>query len=83
MIYNINNTAGLEQILAKESPVKPGDEIVIKGGVYNGKFDCYINGEIDNPITIRGEGTIIDTKGINNRKNALQIMGSYLIFKDL
>src|SRR5215475_14047196 len=43
----------LATALAPRSPVRPGDTIWLRGGVYRGAFESAINGSAGAPITVR------------------------------
>jgi len=59
-------------VRAEESPVKPGDTIWVRGGIYKEEVAVQIGGKSDLPLTIKafpGEKPVIDGEG--KRKNGI------------
>ncbi len=58
---------------------QPGDTIIIKDGVYNGKFVIPTNasGDVCNPITLRGSKNVILNGGNVNSGYVLYVQASY------
>lgn len=68
----------LATALSKRSPIRPGDTLWLRGGVYRGAFTSVLRGIEGAPITVRqapGERAIIDNAGTG--RDALTVAGSW------
>ena len=73
----------LAAALATSSPARPGDEIVLRGGVYRGAFYSRISGTTTQPIVVRSypnEWAVFD--GGTLQMPSLTITGSDVWFRD-
>lgn len=62
---------------------KPGDDIVIKDGVYKGNFiiPATANGTVANPIILRGTSRAVLDGGTTNTGYVLHLQASYWVMK--
>ncbi len=75
----------LASALAPRSPVRPGDTIWLRGGVYRGAFESAINGAAGAPITVRaypGERVTLDCADRAQALPMITINGSNTRFRD-
>ncbi|MCC7009016.1 MAG: right-handed parallel beta-helix repeat-containing protein [Acidobacteria bacterium] len=73
----------LSDALSDEGPVRPGDTVWLRGGVYRGTFESTLQGTAEAPIVIRqlpGERAIIDSEP--SPKPALTVLGRWTTFRD-
>lgn len=81
-IVNVSTVSELKKAL---SEAKAGDEIIVKEGVYSGKFivPVGVNGTEKNPIVIRGVGEVKFDAGNFNTGYVLHLQASYWVIKDI
>jgi len=65
------------------SAAKPGDSIVLKDGIYSGKFVISNNGTGEQPVFVTGSKNAILDAGSTATGYVLQIKGSYNIVKGI
>ena len=73
----------LEAAVAPTSPARPGDEILLRGGIYRGAYWSRISGSPSAPIVVRsypGEWAVFD--GNTAQKPSITIDGSDTWFRD-
>lgn len=80
----LTNPWDLQTALNQPKPVKPGDTIWLKAGVYRGTFTSNLTGTASAPITVRnyaGERAMIDRAGVDAMgKAALTVNGCFVWF---
>jgi hypothetical protein len=65
----IEHPLDIKTVLGKNSSVKPGETVWLRGGTYVGNFESYLKGEVGHPIVVRafpGERPVLDSGGKNN-----------------
>lgn len=76
----------LETALSSSSPVRAGETIWIKEGVYKGSFVSEISGSDGNPISIKpypGERVLIDSHNSGSNNAGLRVNGQWTDFYNL
>lgn len=79
-LVQVNTTAGLKKALAAAAP---GDSIVLRDGVYTGKFVISNSGTKEQPILVTGTKNVILDAGAISSGYVLHITGSYNIVKGI
>ena len=80
----VDSPLDLATALSDGGPVRAGDLVLLKGGVYPGTYASRLEGTADRPITVAsypGEWAIIDAGTV--RRAALTILGAHTLFRDL
>lgn len=74
-------------LMAAYEKARPGDVILLQGGVYDGPFHFDGSGEPGRPIVFRGAGdgeAILQADGPENKSRVVSIAGTdHLLFEDL
>jgi MYXO-CTERM domain-containing protein len=73
----------LATALSTESPVQPGDSVLVHGGVYEGNFVGELSGSETEPITVQsapGEWAVID--GATSAETTLTLNGAWTVYRD-
>jgi len=78
----VNNESELKNML---SIAKPGDSIILKDGVYKGKFviPATVNGTQANPIILTGSKNVVLDAGTTNTGYVLHLLANYWKIKGI